>query len=103
MLTISALIAAFILASPVRAADIIISMNDNHTVLDETGAQIAATPMRPDTVDFIDIGFGVTALTAVSAVTVSAGGPYVSAPLGLADGPDAAALPLVPLIAGELG
>jgi DNA-binding beta-propeller fold protein YncE len=56
MLTISAFTAAFICAGPVRAADIILSMNDNHTVLDEKGAQVAATPMRPDTVDLIDIG-----------------------------------------------
>ncbi len=56
ILTMSACAAAFIWASPARAADIILSMNDNHTVLDEKGAQVAATPMRPDTVDLIDIG-----------------------------------------------
>ncbi|WP_158745733.1 beta-propeller fold lactonase family protein [Acidisphaera sp. L21] len=56
MFIVSASAAAFICAAPVRAADVILSMNDNHTVLDEKGAQIAATPMRPDTVDFIDIG-----------------------------------------------
>ena len=56
MLTISVLAMAFICTSPVRAADIILSMNDNHTVLDETGTQVAATPMRPDTVDLIDVG-----------------------------------------------
>ena len=56
MLTASAFALGFVCAGPARAADIILSMNDNHTVLDDKGAQIAATPMRPDTVDLIDIG-----------------------------------------------
>ena len=55
MLTVSGFALAFVCASPARAADIILSMNDNHTVLDDKGAQVAATPMRPDTVDLIDI------------------------------------------------
>ena len=41
---------------PCRAADIILSMNDNHTVLDDQANQVAASPARPDTVDLIDIG-----------------------------------------------
>ncbi len=43
-------------ASPCWAADIILSMNDNHTILDDQANQVAASPARPDTVDMIDIG-----------------------------------------------
>jgi DNA-binding beta-propeller fold protein YncE len=39
-----------------QAADLIVSMNDNHTVLDANGNQVAAEPMRPDTADIIDVG-----------------------------------------------
>ncbi len=56
MLTAPALAAALLCARPAAAADVILSMNDNHTVLDDKAAQVAATPMRPDTVDLIDIG-----------------------------------------------
>ncbi len=56
MLTAPALAAALLCARPAAAADIILSMNDNHTVLDDQANQVAATPMRPDTVDLIDIG-----------------------------------------------
>ena len=55
-LTASAFAATLICASPAGAADIILSMNDNHTVLDDKAAQVAADPMRPDTVDLIDVG-----------------------------------------------
>ena len=38
------------------AADLIVSMNDNHTVLDADANQVAANPMRHDTADIIDVG-----------------------------------------------
>ena len=53
---VPAFAAALLLASPAGAADLILSMNDNHTVLDDKARQVAATPMRPDTVDLIDLG-----------------------------------------------
>ena len=49
------LIATAICADRGNAADLIISLNDNHTVLDRTGTQVAADPVRPDTADIIDI------------------------------------------------
>ena len=51
----AATLAVLLAASPAWAADIILSMNDNHTVLDDQANQVAADPVRPDTVDFIDI------------------------------------------------
>ena len=54
-LTASA-VALLLAAAPSRAADIILSMNDNHTVLDDQGNQVAPTPPRPDSVDLIDLG-----------------------------------------------
>ena len=48
-------LAALLLAGPAWAADIILSMNDNHTVLDDQANQVAADPVRPDTVDVIDL------------------------------------------------
>jgi NADPH-dependent curcumin reductase CurA len=35
-------------------AEIVLSMNDNHTVLDDKANQVAPDPVRPDTVDIID-------------------------------------------------
>ena len=52
----AATLATLLGAGPAGAADIILSMNDNHTVLDEQANQVAANPMRPDTVDLIDLG-----------------------------------------------
>ena len=49
-------VAALLCARPAGAADLIVSMNDNHTVLDAAANQVAASPMRPDTADIIDIG-----------------------------------------------
>ncbi len=52
----AATLAALLCSGPAGAADIILSMNDNHTVIDDQANQVAASPMRPDTVDLIDIG-----------------------------------------------
>ena len=52
----AAAVAALLCVAQGRAADLIVSMNDNHTVLDADGNQVAANPMRPDTADIIDIG-----------------------------------------------
>ena len=46
--------ASISLASPARAADLILSMNDNHTVIDDAANQVAPNPVRPDSVDIID-------------------------------------------------
>ena len=55
VLRLSAIALAVVLCTPgSRAADLIISMNDNHTVLDADANQVAANPMRPDTADVID-------------------------------------------------
>ena len=52
----AATLTTLLLAGPAGAADIILSMNDNHTVLDDQANQVAPNPVRPDTVDLIDIG-----------------------------------------------
>jgi DNA-binding beta-propeller fold protein YncE len=51
-----AALAALLCAHQASAADLIVSMNDNHTVLDAAANQVAADPVRPDTADIIDIG-----------------------------------------------
>ncbi len=48
-------VATLLCARQAGAADLIVSMNDNHTVLDADANQVAANPMRPDTADIIDI------------------------------------------------
>jgi hypothetical protein len=53
LLAASAL-ACLTLISAARA-DIILSMNDNHTVLDEKANQVAPDPVRPDSIDIIDV------------------------------------------------
>ena len=51
----AAVIGTLLCVQPVRAADLIVSMNDNHTVLDGDANQVAANPMRADTADIIDV------------------------------------------------
>ena len=51
-----AVVATVLYTHQSRAADLIVSMNDNHTVLDADANQVAADPMRPDTADIIDVG-----------------------------------------------
>lgn len=46
-----------ILAVDGRArADVVVSSNDGHTVLDSRKSLVAAEPVRPDTVSVIDAG-----------------------------------------------
>ncbi len=52
----AAALLALLGAGPARAADLILSANDNHTVLDGAANQVAASPVRPDTADIIDLG-----------------------------------------------
>jgi DNA-binding beta-propeller fold protein YncE len=52
----AAAFAVLLAAAQARAADLIVSMNDNHTVLDADANQVAANPMRPDSADVIDVG-----------------------------------------------
>ena len=56
LLTAAAFAGLLMCARPAGAADIILSMNDNHTVLDDKANQVAPSPARPDTMDLIDIG-----------------------------------------------
>jgi DNA-binding beta-propeller fold protein YncE len=37
-------------------ADIVLSMTDNHTVMDSEANQVAPDPVKPDTLDIIDVG-----------------------------------------------
>ncbi len=83
-LTVIALAAALLGAERAGAADIIISMNDNHTVLDDKAAQVAATPGRPDTMDLIDIGQSPPRIVA----TIDAPGSVVGPPFAAWMAPD---------------
>lgn len=56
LVILTAAVASLLGAHQGRAADLIVSMNDNHTVLDADANQVAANPMRPDTADIIDVG-----------------------------------------------
>lgn len=51
------LTALLALAAPVaaHAADLIVSMNDNHTTLDADGNFVVTNPMKPDNADIIDL------------------------------------------------
>ncbi len=39
-----------------HGADLLLSMNDNHTVLDQDAHQVAPSPLTPDSIDVIDVG-----------------------------------------------
>jgi WD40 repeat protein len=52
----TAALAVLLCTGPAGAAELIVSMNDNHTVLDGDANQVAANPMRADTADIIDLG-----------------------------------------------
>lgn len=58
-----------------HAADLIVSMNDNHTVLDADGNQVAANPMRPDSADIIDVSQSPPRIVATFDVPGSVVGP----------------------------
>lgn len=72
----AALTAMALLALPqARAADLIVSMNDNHTVLDADANQVAANPVRPDTADIIDVSQSPPRIVATFDVPGSVVGP----------------------------
>ena len=82
LLTASAL-ACFAMAGAARA-DIILSMNDNHTVLDDKANQVAPDPLRPDSIDVIDVSQYPPRITA----TIEAPGSVVGPPLAIWVAPD---------------
>jgi DNA-binding beta-propeller fold protein YncE len=65
-------------------ADIILSMNDNHTVLDDKANQVAPDPVRPDSIDVIDVSAYPPHITA----TIEAPGSVVGPPLAVWVAPD---------------
>ncbi|HEY0436629.1 MAG TPA: YncE family protein, partial [Phenylobacterium sp.] len=75
---------AFVLfaASP-ALADIALSSNDAHTVLDN-GAQVAGSPPRPDTLSVLDLAAFPPRITA----TIEAPGSVVGPPMAVAIAPD---------------
>src|ERR1700712_1130626 len=58
-------------------ADIILSMNDNHTGLDDRATQVAPSTVRPATIDLIDVSQFPPRITA----TIEAPGSVVGPPL----------------------
>lgn len=56
LVSLTVAVVGLLAGTPAGAADLILSMNDNHTVLDADANQVAASPMRPDNADVIDIG-----------------------------------------------
>jgi DNA-binding beta-propeller fold protein YncE len=82
LLAASALV-GLTLAGAARA-DIILSMNDNHTVLDDKANQVAPDPVRPDSIDIIDVSKYPPHITA----TIEAPGSVVGPPLAIWVAPD---------------
>lgn len=82
LLTATAL--ACLLAAGGARADIILSMNDNHTVIDDKGNQAVPDPLKPDTIDVIDVGHGAPRIVA----TFEAPGSVVGPPLAVWVAPD---------------
>ena len=78
-----ALAAALLWGAHAARADIALSSNDAHTVLDN-GAQVAAKPMKPDTVSVIDLRSYPPRITA----TFEAPGSVVGPPMAVAIAPD---------------
>ena len=65
-------------------ADVVLSMNDNHTVLDEQANQVAPDPVKPDTIDIIDIRNDPPRIVG----TIEAPGSVVGPPLAVWVAPD---------------
>ncbi len=72
---LAATTAAALLCAGSAQADLIVSMNDNHTVLDADANQVAPTPMRPDSIDVIDVSQTPPRITATLDVPGSVVGP----------------------------
>jgi hypothetical protein len=69
---------AGLLAGAARA-EVVLSMNDNHTVLDDKANQVAPDPVKPDTVDIIDVSNFPPRITA----TIDVPGSVVGPPLAI--------------------
>jgi hypothetical protein len=65
-------------------ADIVLSMNDNHTVLDDKANQVAPDPAKPDTIDIIDVANFPPRIIG----TIEAPGSVVGPPLAIWVAPD---------------
>jgi DNA-binding beta-propeller fold protein YncE len=65
-------------------AEIVLSMNDNHTVLDDKANQVAPDPVKPDNVDIIDVGNFPPRITG----TIDVPGSVVGPPLAIWVAPD---------------
>ena len=72
------------LAATAARADIILSMNDNHTVIDDKANQVAPAAARPDSIDVIDVSQDTPRITA----TIEAPGSVVGPPLAIWVAPD---------------
>ena len=72
--TLATTLAALLAAGPAWA-DLVVSMNDNHTVLDADANQVAPVPTPPDSIDIIDVGHGAPRITATLDVPGSVVGP----------------------------
>jgi DNA-binding beta-propeller fold protein YncE len=53
--TLLAATALACIAAGTAHADLVVSMNDNHTTLDAKGNLVAADPVKPDNIDLIDV------------------------------------------------
>jgi DNA-binding beta-propeller fold protein YncE len=80
------LAACLLAAAPgvARAADLIVSSNDGHTVADAQGHLVAADPVKPDTVDLIDV----SSLPPRIVSTIEAPGSVVGPPTAIWVAPD---------------
>ncbi len=65
-------------------ADVVLSMNDNHTILDAQANQVAPDKIRPDTIDVIDVSKYPPHIVA----TIEAPGSVVGPPLAIWVAPD---------------
>ncbi|MBV8402403.1 MAG: beta-propeller fold lactonase family protein [Acetobacteraceae bacterium] len=81
-----ALIASAVMGLFLRTAraDVVLSMNDNHTVLDAQANQVAPNPVPPDTVDVIDVSSFPPRIVS----TFEAPGSVVGPPLAVWVAPD---------------
>jgi DNA-binding beta-propeller fold protein YncE len=74
------LAAALLMAAPFAArADIALSANDSHTVLNDKNAQVAPQNVRPDTLSVIDLGHYPPRVTETIEVPTSVVGPPTAA------------------------
>jgi DNA-binding beta-propeller fold protein YncE len=75
MTRLAVVAAAGVLVAGAARADVILSMNDNHTVLDEGASQVAPATFTPDSIDIIDVSQTPPRITATFDVPGSVVGP----------------------------